>query len=169
VGRHVSAVLHHRFGIPTQRFRKAARGKNVGPTRGFATSLEVGPGATVGTLRTGYPRVQALSQGNGSRLPAKGSSEAVRCPCGSGSRSRLGAAPGPPRAPAARDSTGATTCPSGSRQLRGRHVSLGLQHSPSGAGQLRSCHCHVSPGLQHSPNHHDLHRGGCTRIFQGAT
>jgi hypothetical protein len=91
------------------------------------------------------PRVQASSQDNGSRLPAKGSSEAVMCPRGSGSRSRLGAAPGPPRAPAAGDSTEAATCPRGSGQLRGCHVSLGLQHPPSGVGQLRSCH--MSPGL----------------------
>jgi hypothetical protein len=67
------------------------------------------------------------------------------CPCGSGSRSRLGAAPGPPYAPAVGDSTGAATCPRSSGQLRGHHVSLGLQHPTSGAGQLWSCH--VSPEL----------------------
>jgi hypothetical protein len=32
-------------------------------------------------------------------LPAQGSPGATTCPCGSGSRSRLGAAPGPPRVP----------------------------------------------------------------------
>jgi hypothetical protein len=32
-------------------------GKDVGPTHGFATSPEVGPGATVDILRTGYPHV----------------------------------------------------------------------------------------------------------------
>jgi hypothetical protein len=58
-----------------------------GPTRGFASSPEVGPEATVGTLRTGYPCVQASSQDNGSYLPAEGSSEAATCPRGSGSRS----------------------------------------------------------------------------------
>jgi hypothetical protein len=66
-------------------------------------------------------------------------------PCGSGSRSRLGAALGPPRAPTAGDSTGAATCPCGSGQLRGRHVALGLQHPPSSARQLQSCH--MSPGF----------------------
>jgi hypothetical protein len=99
----------------------------------------------VDTLRTGYPHVQALSQDNGSRLLDKGSSEAAMCFRCSGSHSRLRAAPRLPRAPVAGDSTGAATCPRGSRQLRGRHVSLGLQHPPSGAGQLRSCH--VSPRL----------------------
>jgi hypothetical protein len=46
----------------------------------------VGPGATVGTLRTGYPHVQAPSQDNGSHLPARGSSKPIMCPHGSGSR-----------------------------------------------------------------------------------
>jgi hypothetical protein len=67
------------------------------------------------------------------------------CSRGSNSRSRLGAAPGPRRAPATRDSTGAAMCPRSSGQLRGCHVLLGLQHPPSGAGQLQSCH--VSAGL----------------------
>jgi hypothetical protein len=37
----------------------------LGFTCGFAASPEVGPGATVGTLQAGYPRVQALSQDEG--------------------------------------------------------------------------------------------------------
>jgi hypothetical protein len=37
--------------------------RRVGPTCGFVASPEVGPGATVGTLQTGYPYIQALSQG----------------------------------------------------------------------------------------------------------
>jgi hypothetical protein len=44
-----------------------------------------------------------------------------------------------------RGSTGAATCPRGSGQLRGHHMSLGLQHPPSGVEQLWSCH--ASPGL----------------------
>jgi hypothetical protein len=56
---------------------------------------------SVGTLRTGYPRVQASSQDNGSRLPARGSSRAATCPRGSGSCLPLGAALGPPRVPVA--------------------------------------------------------------------
>jgi hypothetical protein len=84
-------------------------------------------GATnVGTLRIGYPRVQASSQDNDSCLLAEGSSEAATCPRGPGSRSRLGAAPGPPRVPAARDSTGSATCPRGLGQLQGHHVPPGL-------------------------------------------
>jgi hypothetical protein len=66
-------------------------------------------------------------------------------PRSSGSHSRLGAAPGPPCAPAAGDSTRAAMSPCGSGQLRGCHVSLRLQHPPSNTGQLRSYH--VSPGL----------------------
>jgi hypothetical protein len=81
-------------------------------------------GAThVGTLRIGYPRVQASSQDNDSCLLAEGSSEAATCPHGPGSCSRLrgrhvsprlGTAPGPPRAPAAWGSSRATTCHLGS-------------------------------------------------------
>jgi hypothetical protein len=56
----------------------------------------------VGTLRTGYPRVQASSQDNGSSLPVGGSSRAATCPHGSGS------------CLPARGSSGAATCPRGS-------------------------------------------------------
>jgi hypothetical protein len=34
----------------------------IGPNCGFAASPEVGPGASVGTLKTRYPHIQALSQ-----------------------------------------------------------------------------------------------------------
>jgi hypothetical protein len=34
----------------------------IGPTCGFAASPDVGPGAFVGTLKTGYLHIQALSQ-----------------------------------------------------------------------------------------------------------
>jgi hypothetical protein len=36
--------------------------RKIGPTCGFAASPEVSPGASVDTLNTGYPRIQALSQ-----------------------------------------------------------------------------------------------------------
>jgi hypothetical protein len=119
----------------TKRLRKATRGKDVGPTRGFAASPGVGPSATVGTLRIGYPRVQASSQDNGSRLPAKGSSEAATCPHSSGSRSQLGAAPGPPRIPTA----WAPAHDSG--QLQGHHVSprLGLPLPAWGSSGATTC------------------------------
>jgi hypothetical protein len=93
----------------------------------------VGPGATVGTLRTGYPYVQA--QDNGSRLPTEGSSEAVTCPRGSVSRSRLGAAPGMPHVLAAR-----APAPN-SGQLRGRYVSprLGLPFPARGSSRDATC------------------------------
>jgi hypothetical protein len=95
---------------------------------------------TVGTLRTGYPRVQASSQDNGSRLPAEGSSEAATCLHGSGSRSQLEAALGPPCVPSAR------APPPGSGQLRGPpRVPTARAPAPS-SEQLRRRH--VSPQLE---------------------
>jgi hypothetical protein len=99
------------FRVPTE---------SLGPTPREAVNLQVGPifwhparlsylftqqsGATVVTMRTGYPHVQASSQDNGSRLPAGGSSGAATCPRSSGSGSLL----------PAQDSSGAATCPRGS-------------------------------------------------------
>jgi hypothetical protein len=84
--------------------------------RGTVVGIVTHPGLPVGTLMTGYPRVQASSRDNGFHLPVKGSSEAAMCPRSSGSRSRsrLGAAPGLPRAPVAQGSYGAVTCHLGS-------------------------------------------------------
>jgi hypothetical protein len=62
MGQHVYPVLHHRFKIPMYKTQKGCMGKDVGPTREFAASPGVGPGATVGAPKTGYPHVQALSQ-----------------------------------------------------------------------------------------------------------
>jgi hypothetical protein len=53
----------HRFEIPRYKAQKGCMGKDAGPTRVFAASPGVGLGATVGTLNIGYPRIQALSQG----------------------------------------------------------------------------------------------------------
>jgi hypothetical protein len=64
---------------------KPHRGKGIGPTYGFTASPEVGPGATVGTLQTGYPCVQDLSlvpQHQTLHPVGKGSS-VTACPCGS--------------------------------------------------------------------------------------
>jgi hypothetical protein len=99
VGRHVSVVLHHRFKILTYKTQKGCMGKGCWPHPWVRSLSRDGPGATVGTLRTGYPRVQASSQDNGSSscLPERGNSGAVTCPRGSGSQ--LGAAPGLPRTP----------------------------------------------------------------------
>jgi hypothetical protein len=36
--------------------------QKIGPTCGFAASPKVGPVASVDTLKTGYPRIQALSE-----------------------------------------------------------------------------------------------------------
>jgi hypothetical protein len=51
----------YRFEIPKYEIQKIAQEKEVSPTCGFVASLKVGLEATVGTLQTGYPRVQALS------------------------------------------------------------------------------------------------------------
>jgi hypothetical protein len=48
-------MQHYRFEIPTYKTQDGYTGKDPGPTHGFATFPEVGPGATVGTLKTGYP------------------------------------------------------------------------------------------------------------------
>jgi hypothetical protein len=54
---------------------KAAQGKGIGPTYGFVTSPEAGPGATIGTLQTGYPCAQDLKdQPHGSK-PVPGARE----------------------------------------------------------------------------------------------
>jgi hypothetical protein len=72
-------------------------------------------------------------------LPARGSFGAATCPRGSGSRSRLRAAPGPPRVPTAQAPV------PGSGQLWGRpHVPAARAPAPS-LGQLRGRH--VSPRL----------------------
>jgi hypothetical protein len=78
------------------RLRKAAREKDVGPTRGFVASPGVGPGATVGTMRTGYPCVQALSQDK-----RQGRACVLACPRAPAPASRLSAALGPSRVPVA--------------------------------------------------------------------
>jgi hypothetical protein len=106
-------------------------------------------GRIVGTLRTGYPHVQASSQDNNSKshLPAGGSSGTTTCPHGSGSHLP------------ARGSSGAPTClhgsggrPPSSGQLRGYRVSPGLQHPPSSSGQLRSYHVSQGKALQATSN-----------------
>jgi hypothetical protein len=61
--RHVNqAFLHVRWQrrtttpIVKMKFQKSCTGKkDVGPTGRFAASSKVGPGATIGTLQTGYP------------------------------------------------------------------------------------------------------------------
>jgi hypothetical protein len=47
----------------------ASESQHIKTQKGYVGKGGVGPGATVGTPRTGYPRVQASSQDNGSRLP----------------------------------------------------------------------------------------------------
>jgi hypothetical protein len=45
-----------------QKVDNRARHRRVGPTCGFVASSEVGLGASIGTLQTGYPYIQASSQ-----------------------------------------------------------------------------------------------------------
>jgi hypothetical protein len=63
--------------------QKGCAGKGCWPHSWVHNLSWGGPGATVGTLRTGYPCVQASSQDNGSRLLARGSSGATTCHLGS--------------------------------------------------------------------------------------
>jgi hypothetical protein len=134
VDHHVSTVLHHRFKILTYKTQKGCTGKDVGPTCGFTASPGVGSGDTVGTLNTGYPRVQAPSQDERQdghacprvpwlRLPPPGSRElqSRHVPRGPGSRLlTLGSsrdatclmAPAPATRP--RGSSGTGMCPLGS-------------------------------------------------------
>jgi hypothetical protein len=61
---------------------KPRRGKRIGPTSGFTASPDVGPGAIVGTLQTGYPCAQDISlvpQRQTPHLAGKGSDIAT-CP-----------------------------------------------------------------------------------------
>jgi hypothetical protein len=85
--------------------------KNAGPTRGFLASPGVGPGATVGTVKIGYPAYKLqvktkdkmgvharVSHGSGSCLSAQESSGAATCPMNPARLSWLRAAPEPLRA-----------------------------------------------------------------------
>jgi hypothetical protein len=48
--------------ITKQKVDNRAGRRRVGPTCGFVASPEVDPGATIGTLQTGYPYIQVSSQ-----------------------------------------------------------------------------------------------------------
>jgi hypothetical protein len=132
---HVSVVLHHRFEIPTYKTQKGYTGKDAAPICGSAASPKVGPGATVGTLKTGYPRVQVPSQDerqDGSvcprvlclRLPPPNSGElqSHHVPHGPGSRLLAQGSTeaatylmDPASTTRPRGRFGTTTCPLGSR------------------------------------------------------
>jgi hypothetical protein len=95
----------------------------------------VGLGASVDTLRTGYPRVQASSQDNGSCLPAGGSSGAATCP--SGSSFRL----------LARGSSRAATCHLGSNTHHLAHGSSGAATCPEDRFCRLQANKQISPGV----------------------
>jgi hypothetical protein len=61
---------------------KLCRERDVGVTCGFTTSPEVVSGATIGTLQSGYPCVQASSQDKGQYMRPR----AATCHCSSGTR-----------------------------------------------------------------------------------
>jgi hypothetical protein len=73
---HLLAGPHYRLEILWYKIQESSTGKDVGPIRGFAATSGVGPGATVGTLSTGYPRIQALNQDEGQDVR----SHALTCP-----------------------------------------------------------------------------------------
>jgi hypothetical protein len=96
VGRHVSTVLHHRFGIPTHKDSERLHRERMLPPPAGSQPLS---GWAQGTL----------SVPGGSGTPAYKLQVKTTTPA-----YRLRAAPGPPRAPAAWGSTGAATCHLGS-------------------------------------------------------
>jgi hypothetical protein len=62
---HPLTRAHYHFNCQDQISEESCRERDVGPTCEFTASPEVGPGATIGTLQTRYPRVQASSQDSG--------------------------------------------------------------------------------------------------------
>jgi hypothetical protein len=102
----------------------------------------------VGTLMTGYPRVQASSQDNGSCLPTGGSSGAATSPHGSGSHL------------SARGSSGATTC----------HLGSSTHLLAQGSSRAAMCHkdgfCRLQASKQISPGDPAImiSIGACARI-----
>jgi hypothetical protein len=131
-------MLRHRFRIPMYKDSERMRGERMlAPPVG----LQPLPGWARGPLsvpsRPGTPvyKLQVRTTAPTSRL---GAAPRLSCvPAAPAPTSRLGVAPGPPqlRLP-----------PPGPGQLRGRRMSPGPQHSPSGSRQLRSCHVSRSTG-----------------------
>jgi hypothetical protein len=60
----MSQCLYLQHYKKNRNFRRSAlqEKRKIAPTCRFAASPEVGPGASVGTLKIGYLRIQALSQ-----------------------------------------------------------------------------------------------------------
>jgi hypothetical protein len=138
---HVSVVLRHRFGIPTYKTQKGCTRKDAGPTRGFTTYPGVGLGATVGTLKIRYPRIQASSQRRKARrahMPA--------CPTAPISWHRAAPESLVPHG----DSSGISTCPMAPAPIFRHRTAPGLPRAPwprlpsPSTGQL--CGCHVPRG-----------------------
>jgi hypothetical protein len=129
--------------------------------------LPGGPGGPVGTLRTGYPCVQASSKDNGSRLPARGSSGAVTCPRASGTHllargsSRAATCPrGSGSRLPARGSSGDATCHLGSSTHHLAHGSSGAAMCPEDRFCRSQANKQISPGDQAIM----ISIGACTRV-----
>jgi hypothetical protein len=76
------AESHYHTNSQDRILEKLRGEKDVGPTCGFTTSPEVGLRATVSTLHTRYPRVQASSQDKGQGMRPR----AATCHRSSGTR-----------------------------------------------------------------------------------
>jgi hypothetical protein len=134
VGRHVSTVLHHRFIIPTYKTQKGCTGKDASPTCGFAASPRVGPGANVGTLKIGYPCIQALSKRPKTRRRT--------CP-------RVPRLPSPGTRPLRRHvPRDSSSRHQGLRQLRDCHMPYGLGSRLLTQDSSRTAACLVAPATR---------------------
>jgi hypothetical protein len=126
-------------------YHSKRREKDVGPTYGFAASPEVGPGTTVGTLQTGYRRLQASSQDKEGGVQPR----AVMYPAAPKSASQLRWAPRLPRVQRLRSP------PPWYRGLRRRHVYRG-SGTCLPTGRAPGCHASCGPqwptSLKHEEN-----------------
>jgi hypothetical protein len=132
----------------------------IGPTCGFAASPEVGPGASVGTLKTGYGAWRASTRCHVScsfrpHLPVEVGSSATTCPVAPDLTSLLRRAPALPCVPQqpcllGKVSSGAATSPmaSGSTFLRGELRCCHMSHCPCGLWTTGIKKCLAAPGMQ---------------------
>jgi hypothetical protein len=107
----------------------------VGHVMHSDASVALNIATLVGTLNTGYPRMQALSQDEG----RDGRSCAPTCPVALAPASQLRAAPEPPCAPWHQ------LPPLGSGQLRCRHVSDGSSSRLLAQGSAGAAMCPMAP------------------------
>jgi hypothetical protein len=144
---------------------KVVQGKGIGPTCWFVASPEVGLGATVGTLQTGYPCAQDLKdQPHGSRsVPGARGLWLHHVPQGTEHATHQKMAMGSPHAPWHRachppgKGSGVTTCleaPSAPPTRKGLwccHVPRGTQHQSPSLGRRGLQSRHVPHGSRPAP------------------